>query len=166
MSNVTWRSGDEPVSRQFIEEIANKIGVVFPEDYIVCVMENNGARVSPEIFNVGEKERVFGMLLTFDQDDNESLYNIYKGYQDTLPDFIIPFAIDPAGNLICFDYKNHEKNPIVVFWEHEDAWEKEILMKEEGLSEEEAEEAARENIFYVANTFTEFLQKLYEDEED
>ncbi len=35
-------------------------------------------------------------------------------------------------------------------------------MHEEGLTEEQAEERARENVFYVANTFTDFLDKLYD----
>ena len=26
---------------------------------------------------------------------------------------LIPFAFDPAGNLICFDYKNHEENQLL-----------------------------------------------------
>ncbi len=34
---------------------------------------------------------------------------------------LISFGFAPSGNLICFDYKNHEEDPIVVFWEHEDA---------------------------------------------
>lgn len=82
--------------------------------------------------------------------------------KDTLPTKIIPFAFDPAGNLICFDYKDHEEDPIVVFWEHENAAEKEMLIREEGLTEEQAEERARENVFYVAGSFTEFLNKLHD----
>lgn len=75
---------------------------------------------------------------------------------------MIAFANDPAGNLVCFDYKGHENNPIIVFWDHENAGEKEMLMEEEGLTEEQAEERARENVFYVAATFTEFLDKLHD----
>ena len=35
-------------------------------------------------------------------------------------------------------------------------------MREEGLTEEQAEERARENVFYVADTFTDFQDKLYD----
>ena len=35
----------------------------------------------------------------------------------------------------------------MVFWEHENAGEKEMLMREEGLTEEQVEERARENVF-------------------
>jgi len=74
---------------------------------------------------------------------------------------MFPITIDPAGNLICFDYKDHEDLPAVVFWEHENAEEKEMYLREEGLTEQQAEERARENIYYVAETFTEFLNKLH-----
>ncbi len=51
---------------------------------------------------------------------------------------------------------------MVVFWERENAGEKEMLMREEGLTKEQAETRARENVFYVAETFTDFLYKLYD----
>jgi hypothetical protein len=35
-------------------------------------------------------------------------------------------------------------------------------MEEEGLTEQQAEKRARENVFYVAETFTEFLNKLHD----
>ncbi|EEL55266.1 SMI1 / KNR4 [Bacillus cereus Rock4-2] len=123
---------------------------------------NNGANVEPEIFNVNNHERVFGTLLSFDENSDEYIVEVYNDFSDTLPKELIPFAFDPAGNLICFDYKNHEENPIVVFWEHEDAWEKEALMESEGITAEEAEKIARENVFYIADTFTDFLSKLHD----
>lgn len=57
----------------------------------------------------------------------------------TPPKKLVPFAFDPAGNLICFDYKNDKNNPVVVFWEHENAGEKEMLMRQESLTEAQPE---------------------------
>ncbi|MED4321160.1 SMI1/KNR4 family protein [Weizmannia sp. CD-2023] len=162
MSRLEWQFADEPVSKDYVEKIGNNLGFKFPKDYISCVAVNNGANVEPEIFNVGNREKVFGTLLSFDKGNDEFIVDVYNSYKKTLPNGVVPFAFDPAGNLICFDYKNHEDNPIVVFWEHENAWEKDMLIREEGLTEEQAEEHARENIFYVAATFTEFLDKLHD----
>ncbi|WP_317852960.1 IS110 family transposase [Bacillus wiedmannii] len=67
-----------------------------------------------------------------------------------------------AKYLVDHEQVVKEVNPIVVFWEHEDAWEKEALMESEGITAEEAEKIARENVFFVANTFTEFLSKLHD----
>lgn len=116
----------------------------------------------PEAFDVNEVERVFGSLLSYDEKRIENILKIYENYKGTIPNQVIPFAIDPSGNLICFDYKNHEENPIVIYWEHESAWEKKVLIKSEGITTEEAEKVARENVFFVANTFTEFLSKLHD----
>ena len=162
MSHIEWDNPDKLVSRHYVLEVARKMGVHFPQDYIECVLENNGASAEPEAFDVNEVERVFGSLLSYDEKRIENILKIYENYKGTIPNQVIPFAIDPSGNLICFDYKNHEENPIVVFWEHEDAWEKEALMESEGITAEEAEKIARENVFFVANTFTEFLSKLHD----
>ncbi|MBJ8056120.1 SMI1/KNR4 family protein [Bacillus cereus] len=162
MSHIEWDNPDKLVSRDYVLEVAQKMSVHFPQDYIECVLENNGASVEPEAFDVKGIERVFGSLLSYDENRIENILKVYENYKGTIPSNVIPFAIDPSGNLICFDYKNHEENPIVVFWEHEDAWEKEALMESKGITAGEAEEVARENVFFVANTFTEFLSKLHD----
>lgn len=54
---------------------------------------------------------------------------------------------------------------MIIIWEHENAAEKEMLMQEEALTEEQAEERARENVFYVAATFTEILDNLHDYDE-
>ncbi|MFB6468425.1 SMI1/KNR4 family protein [Cytobacillus sp. Hz8] len=160
--DLEWEYADSKVSEDEIKEIGLQFGFHLPTDYIDCVKINGGASVFPEEFNVGEKERCFGTLFSFNEDSSENIVKNYEIYIDTLPKYVFPIADDPAGNLICFDYKNHENNPIVVFWEHENAGEKEMLIREEGLTEEQAEERARENIFYIAATFAEFLDKLHD----
>ncbi|APH05677.1 SMI1/KNR4 family protein [Bacillus weihaiensis] len=125
-------------------------------------MTNGGASVLPEEFNVGIVERCFGSLFSFDEESSEYIVKKYQIYEPSLPKKVSPIANDPAGNLICLDYNNNSGSPIVVFGEHENAWEKEMLIKVEGLTEEQAEERARENVFYVAATFTEFLDKLHD----
>lgn len=105
---------------------------------------------------------MFGTLLSYDPDSSENIVKAYRTYAPTIPKKIVPFAFDPAGNLICFDYKNDENNPVVVFWEHENAGEKEMLMRKEGLTESQVEELARENVFYIAAKFTDFLSELHD----
>ncbi|QYK68732.1 SMI1-KNR4 cell-wall [Paenibacillus sp. S02] len=101
MSNVKRRSPDELVTREEVEQVETDLGVKFPLDYIECVLENNGAHVNPELFDVEGKEKVFGTLITYDKDDDEFILNVFNDYNDTLPEKVIPFAFDPAGNLIC-----------------------------------------------------------------
>ncbi|UKS64956.1 SMI1/KNR4 family protein [Rossellomorea marisflavi] len=162
MSKIEWQFADAAVSEEYVKKTGSELGFELPEDYIKCVALNNGANVEPDLFNVGNKEKVFGTLLSYDQDNDEYIVDVFNSYKATLPNGLVPFAFDPAGNLICFDYKESKDSPFIVFWEHENAWEKEMLMKEEGLTKEQAEEHARENVFYVAKTFTEFLNKLHD----
>ena len=161
-NDLTWPVPDDPVSAEYIIKVGRQIGYIFPSDYVECAVHNNGSAVLPYNFEVNEITRVFGTLLSYDKDSSENIVKVYHNYVSSLPKGLVPFPFDPAGNLICFDYKEHEDNPIVVFWEHENAAEKETLMQEEGLTEEQAEERARENVFYVAATFTEFLDKLHD----
>lgn len=160
--DLEWEYADSEVSEFKIKEIGLQLGFQLPRDYIDCVKINGGASVLPEEFNVGNVERCFGSLFSFDEESSEYIVKKYEIYKPSLPQKVFPIANDPAGNLICLDYKNNTESPIVVFWEHENAWEIEMLIREEGLTEEQAEERARENVFYVAATFTEFLDKLHD----
>ncbi|GLI82626.1 SMI1/KNR4 family protein [Rossellomorea marisflavi] len=162
MSKIVWQFADQAVSEEYVKKTGSELGYELPEDYIECVALNNGANVEPDLFHVGTVEKVFGTLLSYDQDNDEYIVDVFNSYKAALPNGLVPFAFDPAGNLLCFDYKNHESNPVIVYWEHENAWEKEMVMKDEGLTEEQAEERVRENVFYVAATFTEFLDKLHD----
>ena len=60
---------------------------------------------------------------------------------------VYPFARDPFGNLLCFDYRNSTESPTVVFWDHE-------------------EENIKEAIYPVCSTFTELLASLRDFEEE
>ncbi|SCV23116.1 SMI1 / KNR4 [Bacillus cereus] len=53
--------------------------------------------------------------------------------------------------MICFDYKNHEENPIVIYGEHEGAWEEKVLIEGEGITTEEAEKVSEGFLFYRFN---------------
>ena len=46
-------------------------------------------------------------------DDDENIIEVFDDYKDTLPAELVPFAFDPAGNLICFDYK---MTKITLLW--------------------------------------------------
>jgi len=163
MNTIRWRYQDGEIDDLWIRNVEDKIGLELPDDYKKCVKINQGGSPTLYLFEVNGVERVFGALLKINNPDSGTdILNVFKNYKDTLPKGLVPFAFDPAGDLICFDYKDHGDNPIIVFWEHENAGEKETYMQEEGLREEQAEERARENVYYVAETFTEFLEKLYD----
>ncbi|WP_258398814.1 SMI1/KNR4 family protein, partial [Bacillus velezensis] len=71
------------------------------------------------------------------------LLSTLDNVKDRLVDKIIPFATDAGGNLFCFDYRMSSQEPVIVFWDHEIAYED----KKSSLS-------------YVCDSFTELMNKL------
>ena len=75
-------------------------------------------------------------------DDDENIIEVFDDYKDTLPAELVPFAFDPAGNLICFDYK---MTKITLLWYFGNM---KMLVMREGLTEEQVEERARKCILH------------------
>ncbi|WP_273834209.1 SMI1/KNR4 family protein [Guptibacillus sedimenti] len=159
---LEWEYADTVVSETKVKEVGLQLGFQLPHDYIECVKQFGGASVFPEEFNVEGVERCFGSLFSFDENSSEHIIKNYNIYKTSIPKNVLPIADDPAGNLICLDYKDSTHTPKVVFWEHENAADKEMLMKEENLTEIQVEERVRENIFFISDTFSGFLNKLHD----
>jgi len=145
MSNISWENyvfnENKFANIITINQIAKQWQVVFPEDYINCVSENQGKSPEPSIFKIGKEgeESVFNVLYHFEE--NEPSYYIGNVNKESLANNIYPFAEDPAGNYICFDYRNSDKNPKIVF----------------ANTEIEGEEA----ITFLADSFTEFMNSIF-----
>lgn len=160
MCKISWKNKKCEINDNIIQEFEDKFQLKFPEDYTECIRYNHGALPEPCLFKVNGKERIFAELLSLEIDSRGNIYNTYNRIKEALPEKVIPFATDPSGNFICFDYIDDETNPKVVFWYHE------ISVAEDDLDEEELEnntldELQREAIEYVCDSFTELMDKLY-----
>ncbi|MBJ7994131.1 SMI1/KNR4 family protein [Bacillus mycoides] len=149
MNNITWSfMSKTPITDEEIQKVEQYFNIKLPNDFAECVKKYDGGYPHPKVFDVpGQDENVFSDLLTLHIEDRYSIVQNYEGIKDRLVDKVYPFAIDPFGNLLCFDYRNNLEAPTVVFWEHE---------------EEEMEKA----IYPVCSSFTELLNSLrdYDDE--
>ncbi|PEQ29255.1 SMI1/KNR4 family protein [Bacillus cereus] len=142
MEKVNWLFTEELIEEKIISKVEKSLGVIFPQDYKECVMKYNGGCPEPDNFNFENGgEGVINNLLSFANQD----MNIEMFYDPIQPEIegIVPFARDPFGNLICFDYRADKLSPTIVFWDHE----------EQG-------EAAIE---IICNTFSELLDGLYDE---
>lgn len=83
--DLEWEYADAEVSETKIKEIGLQLGFQLPQDYIECVKINGGASVLPEEFNVGNVERCFGSLFSFDEESSEYIVKKYEIYKPTLP---------------------------------------------------------------------------------
>lgn len=144
---IRWKYTN-PIDISYIRKTEELLGIRFPEDYVQCVLENNGGTPKPQEFDVEGRRfpAVFEHLLDHDPNSKSYIVEFCPDYIDHLPDGIYPFAGDPFGNFICFDYRSDKDNPSIVFWDHE--------------------KPDNKNVFPVCRTFTELLNKLYEPEED
>ncbi|MCY6354405.1 SMI1/KNR4 family protein [Clostridium sp. ZS2-4] len=163
MSKLNWKYKDNEVDKEYIKRIGMKLGIEFSQDYIECAMHNHGGNVEPNCFDIGNNQKVFGGLLSFNEESLENIVKVYYCIKEALPSKVIPFACDPSGNYVCFDYSESETKPKVVFWYHEKSITEENLdeVDEETLRNNTLEELQREAIYYVTDSFTELLNKLY-----
>lgn len=105
MRRVEWLESDGPASEEQIQKVEKYLGVEFPKDYKECVTQFNGGYPEPDLFDINEeKDAIFSCLLSHTNDE-ASILEVYDLSSNVLPAEIIPFARDPFGNLICFDYR-------------------------------------------------------------
>jgi len=108
-----------PVSEEVVRRVETRLGVKFPASYVECVKKYNNGVPQAYLYYMGNgRERVFGQLIDIRDslDVYETLIEEHNG-----PEHVIPFAEDPAGNFICFDYRgiSDGEEPSIVFFDHE-----------------------------------------------
>jgi cell wall assembly regulator SMI1 len=126
MSGVVWSPyiwpGPRPLDMARLRAAEAKAGVRFPQDYVECLRAHQGMTPDPCEFPFGDGfTTVFNVLLHFDAD---TATDRIVELQDILRDSDAPgglhvFATDPAGNLICFDFRDRPDAPVVVILDHE-----------------------------------------------
>ncbi|MDY0943417.1 SMI1/KNR4 family protein [Priestia megaterium] len=148
--SIEWLfCSEQEATLKDVVEVEKKFGIKFPIDYIDCILENHEGYPSLNAFDYGKvKGAAFNHLLSFNQQEIDYLVQVRENIKDRLIDRVYPFADTPGGDYLCFDYRTNEENPPIVYWDHELAY-----------------EDPEEGVFFVANTFTELLSKLYNDEE-
>jgi hypothetical protein len=142
---IKWITENSGICQKEINMIEEYFKIKLPNDYKECEFKFDGGYPIPNRFLVEGKEEIFNNLISL-RDNN--LIDVYQDIPDKLDNGIIPFAEDPFGNLICFDYRI-DKVPKVVFWEHELAYENKAC-----------------SIKYVCNTFSDLIGMLHEDKDN
>ena len=146
-SKLRWICENDDVELPIILNVEMIFEVKFPKDFVKVMMKNDGAYPKPNRFNLNGNEEIFNNLLSFSEEDSSNMIDTYNDVKDRLVEKVIPFAEDPFGNLICFDYRTSNQ-PTIVFWEHEKAFND----KESAMS-------------YLCESFTDLLLMLYEPKE-
>jgi len=134
MKKITWEYSNPLTNKKTIEEFELENAIKLPQDLKECIEHNNAGMPNLNNFDTDKtKGRTIKALLSFNQEDEENIYDFLELFRKDGRLKMIPFALDSFGNFICL-----EDNNIVV-----------------RLHETETTE-------FVANSFTEFLDLLYE----
>ncbi|MGF7035337.1 hypothetical protein J2T17_006345 [Paenibacillus mucilaginosus] len=153
MNRILWETTKEKPLLEHIAYVEDSLGIKFPQDYIENVLSYPGGVPHPNCFDDKETpQRVFGNMLNFDPtDENNYIFETYGDLKDYMPARVIPFASDPFGSCICFDYRE-DSRPTVVFWSRSiRAYELDEIDNEMLLA----------SVTPICNSFTELLNILY-----
>lgn len=132
MKNITWKYIKPLISQTAISEFEKEADISFPDDLRNCLVSNNGGRPSMNVFDTKRyKEKTIKALLSLNKTDTENIFSVYSALNSEMKG-LVPFASDPGGDFLCL-YNNE-----IVLYFHE-----------------------TNDIEKIANSFTEFLSKLY-----
>ena len=112
--SIIWKYKIDLTDENVFSEIESSRGIKIPDEMKKLIIEGNAATPEKYNFMVGSTERVFGAVLSFNknEDDTDTVYTALEVIADKN---LFPFAIDSFGNYICLNLCNEE----VVFWNHE-----------------------------------------------
>lgn len=100
---VVWHYGESITDEEY-EQLQSNLKVVLPDDFYQVVKEHNKGRPAPNVFKSSAGELVVDRLLDVKTSGSESIWafrDIPKGSTR-----LVPFALDPFGNLFCFSVEN------------------------------------------------------------
>lgn len=112
--SIVWKYKIEIADVSVFAEIEKARGIKIPDELRSFIMEANAATPSKYNFMVGTVEKVFGAVLSFNrgETDIDTVFTALTSIEDKN---LLPFAIDPFGNYICYSLKDNK----VAFWNHE-----------------------------------------------
>lgn len=113
--SIKWKYKVELRTKKAFEKVEKKISTPIPEELKILIQEANGASPDKKNIKVKGVERVFGSVLSFNENEQEA-DDIYTALLSIQNKKLIPFGIDPFGNYFCISGDTHS----VVFWNHEE----------------------------------------------
>lgn len=144
------KESEKQLTSEELEDAEKRLHVAFPSEYREFLLKHNGGRPTPKSFefkdthgNDSDSLIHFFLAIYNGYDDNLEIEYRARVEEDRLLPHFVPIANDPFGNLICLSVAGEDLGK-VYFWDHEI----------------EPETAGYENMSLIADSFTEFLNKL------
>lgn len=147
------------INSKDIKKIEKKLNINLPEDYKKHLLKYNGGHPIKNGYPLIEyidndpndnSADIAWFLAIYDGEYDNFLknYHTFKIWQKRMPDELIPIGCGSGGDQICISVKGNNYGK-VYFWNHE----------QEAY---EGEEPDYSNVHLIANSFTEFINSLYQ----
>jgi cell wall assembly regulator SMI1 len=151
MIEIQMKESCPPLHESDIAKAEHRMGVTLPDDYRQFLLRHNGGRPDRNVFPVvGDPLNDTGIinwLYSIEDGDVYDLVGNAEIYKGRMPAELLPIGLDPFGNQICLALAGPNKGR-VYFWDHEE---------EVG----EDEKPTYENVYFIANSFTEMMDGLH-----
>lgn len=119
------------------------------KEYREFLLQYNGGKPDPCDFDLADDSSCIQEFYKLNSVNNwDDLLEIYRTFKGRIPKTLLSIACDPGGNQICLAISGRDFGK-VFFWDHE----------KENLSNAEADQLEK-----IADSFSDFLNCLYEDE--
>lgn len=137
------------ITNSELEEFEHGLTVKLPEDYRIFLLSYNAAKPKPAAYFINEQQgdNLVRDLLGLCDKDWYSLRDHLEVYNGRIPSNFLPIATDYFSNLVCLSISGEDRGK-VYFWDHD--WE--VVDGEPDYS----------NVHLIAESFTVFLESLYE----
>lgn len=141
-----------------MQEFEKAIGTQLPQEYKNYLLSHQGGHPTLDVFRVrwsgqnwaeGNEINSVAWMFSIYNGKDENLLDYYETHHGRIPKDTLPIARDPGGNLILIGISG-DNNGKIFFWQRE--YEVDL---EKGLP------ADYSNIGFVANSFNEFIDSLY-----
>ncbi|WJE51147.1 SMI1/KNR4 family protein [Bacillus cereus] len=151
--NNIFKNVKEAISNTDIIKIEQDFSFKFPQEIREHYLLYNGGSPEKCVFiDEDDYEYVVHYFIPINHKnargggDLESTLNVVR-VEKIIPDWLIPFANDPGGDLYCFSIKDGEEGSI-YYWSHE----------------YEYGENPEDHVFYLTNSLKTFIDSMVEDE--
>lgn len=117
---MKWKYQKGRFDSGMMQAMESMLDIKFPESYKKIVEDFNAAIPVLRCFYSGHRSRIVEGLLSWDPDVRPTVVDMYRILKKDGDPKLVPFANDPFGNMICFDFNSRDSQFIpIVFWNHE-----------------------------------------------
>lgn len=113
MSKIEWEFSQPLESDNILDDFEIDYAFRISDNLRDLIKANNGGIPNKGIFDSPREGMVFAGLLSFNKDDEETVYMVLNSIVKSGKISMVPFGTDGFGNLICM--RGNE----IVFWNHE-----------------------------------------------